>query len=89
MRLSMKFLYTGEIPDGVSITQEGVEFRAGTASEVSDPAAIERLKGNRFFEPAQAIEEAPADGNDANPDGPGDGGAAGPRRNRRGRPGGA
>ena len=51
----MKFKYTGEAPEG-QIVQCGVIFTHGGIAEVTNPADIEMLLNNRFFE---AVENPP------------------------------
>ena len=85
----MKFIYKGQYPDGNTITQSGVVFEAGIASDVADADLIEMLRGNRFFEAVGASAEAMTEVGDGDADtvGPGKGDAAGPgsaRRARRG-----
>ncbi len=47
----MKFIYTGEAPDGF-IEQYGHVFKPGEVVEVTEPFAVKKLLGNRFFQAA-------------------------------------
>lgn len=46
----MKFRYIGEVNSDGTMTTLGHTFRLGEAVEVTNPAAIQKLSGNRFFE---------------------------------------
>lgn len=43
------FLYQGEYPEAGTVDVYGVVFHPETPANITDPFAVEKLRGNRFF----------------------------------------
>jgi hypothetical protein len=51
------FLYIGEYPNGKSVVSFGVVFQLGTPTTLTDDAAINQARNNKYFQELHGVDD--------------------------------